>query len=187
MRGRTSPRRRARGAVHRDVPCLRVRAGDGVRAVPIRHTRLLQRGVSRTCPGLKGGNFVRIAGVEVGKVKNLTLQKDGTVTVDFAIDKGLTTHRGHQGGGALRKPHRRPLSGPRRRAGLGAETAAADRRFRLDADLSCSRRRRSHRRLPATVPCVGSRPGQRVVRPTAEGVPGPGRHHLVGARPRLLH
>jgi phospholipid/cholesterol/gamma-HCH transport system substrate-binding protein len=39
--------------------------------------------------GLKGGNFVRIAGVEVGKVKGMTLHKDGTVTVDFAIDKGL--------------------------------------------------------------------------------------------------
>ena len=40
--------------------------------------------------GLKGGNFVRIAGVEVGKVKNMTLHKDGTVTVDFAIDKNLS-------------------------------------------------------------------------------------------------
>ncbi|KAA0082513.1 MCE family protein [Mycolicibacterium sp. P9-64] len=39
--------------------------------------------------GLKGGNFVRIAGVEVGKVKDMTLRKDGTVTVDFAIDKNL--------------------------------------------------------------------------------------------------
>jgi phospholipid/cholesterol/gamma-HCH transport system substrate-binding protein len=44
--------------------------------------------------GLKGGNFVRIAGVEVGKVKHLTLHKDGTVTVDFAIDKGLTLTEG---------------------------------------------------------------------------------------------
>jgi phospholipid/cholesterol/gamma-HCH transport system substrate-binding protein len=44
--------------------------------------------------GLKGGNFVRIAGVEVGKVKNLSLQKDGTVTVDFAIDTGLTLTQG---------------------------------------------------------------------------------------------
>ena len=44
--------------------------------------------------GLKGGNFVRIAGVEVGKVKDLTLHKDGTVTVDFAIDKGLTLTEG---------------------------------------------------------------------------------------------
>ncbi|MCV7401192.1 MCE family protein [Mycobacterium fragae] len=44
--------------------------------------------------GLKGGNFVRIAGVEVGKVKHLTLHKDGTVSVDFAIDKGLTLTEG---------------------------------------------------------------------------------------------
>ena len=44
--------------------------------------------------GLKGGNFVRIAGVEVGKVKDLTLHKDSTVTVDFAIDKGLTLTEG---------------------------------------------------------------------------------------------
>lgn len=44
--------------------------------------------------GLKGGNFVRIAGVEVGKVKDMTLHKDGTVTVDFAIDKGLQLTQG---------------------------------------------------------------------------------------------
>jgi phospholipid/cholesterol/gamma-HCH transport system substrate-binding protein len=39
--------------------------------------------------GLKGGNFVRIAGVEVGKVKDMTLHDDGTVTVVFDIDEGL--------------------------------------------------------------------------------------------------
>lgn len=44
--------------------------------------------------GLKGGNFVRIAGVEVGKVTDLTLHKDGTVTVDFAIEKGLQLTEG---------------------------------------------------------------------------------------------
>ncbi|MBJ7339259.1 MlaD family protein [Mycolicibacterium sp.] len=44
--------------------------------------------------GLKGGNFVRIAGVEVGKVTDLTLHDDGTVTVDFAIDKGLVLTEG---------------------------------------------------------------------------------------------
>jgi phospholipid/cholesterol/gamma-HCH transport system substrate-binding protein len=44
--------------------------------------------------GLKGGNFVRIAGVEVGKVTDLTLHTDGTVTGDFAIDKGLTLTQG---------------------------------------------------------------------------------------------
>jgi phospholipid/cholesterol/gamma-HCH transport system substrate-binding protein len=44
--------------------------------------------------GLKGGNFVRIAGVEVGKVKDMTLHGDGTVTVDFTLDKGLPLTEG---------------------------------------------------------------------------------------------
>jgi phospholipid/cholesterol/gamma-HCH transport system substrate-binding protein len=44
--------------------------------------------------GLKGGNFVRIAGVEVGKVKDMALHKDGTVTVDFTVDKGLQLTEG---------------------------------------------------------------------------------------------
>ena len=39
--------------------------------------------------GLKSGNFVRIAGVEVGKVGDLTLHRDGTVTVGFAVAKGV--------------------------------------------------------------------------------------------------
>ena len=40
--------------------------------------------------GLKGGNFVRITGVEVGKVEDLTLHRDGTVTADFSVVKELT-------------------------------------------------------------------------------------------------
>ena len=52
------------------------------------------RAVFSNVSGLKGGNFVRIAGVEVGKVRNLTLNRDGTVTVDFAIDKGLNLTEG---------------------------------------------------------------------------------------------
>jgi phospholipid/cholesterol/gamma-HCH transport system substrate-binding protein len=44
--------------------------------------------------GLKGGNFVRIAGVEVGKVTDMTLHRDGTVTVEFAVDKNLTLTEG---------------------------------------------------------------------------------------------
>jgi phospholipid/cholesterol/gamma-HCH transport system substrate-binding protein len=44
--------------------------------------------------GLKGGNFVRIAGVEVGKVKDLTLHPDGTVTVDFTVDRALPLTEG---------------------------------------------------------------------------------------------
>jgi phospholipid/cholesterol/gamma-HCH transport system substrate-binding protein len=44
--------------------------------------------------GLKSGNFVRIAGVEVGKVGDLTLHHDGTVTVAFAVDKGVRLTEG---------------------------------------------------------------------------------------------
>jgi len=44
--------------------------------------------------GLKSGNFVRIAGVEAGKVGDLTLHRDGTVTVAFAVDKGVRLTEG---------------------------------------------------------------------------------------------
>ncbi|MGI9123988.1 MAG: MCE family protein [Mycobacterium sp.] len=44
--------------------------------------------------GLKGGNFVRIAGVEVGKVTDFTLHHDGTVTVEFTVDKSLPLTEG---------------------------------------------------------------------------------------------
>ena len=52
-------------------------------------SRVSYSAVFTNVSGLKGGNFVRIAGVEVGKVKDMTLHGDGTVTVDFAIDEGL--------------------------------------------------------------------------------------------------
>lgn len=44
--------------------------------------------------GLKSGNFVRIAGVEVGKVTGLALRTDGTVAVDFSIDQNLPLTEG---------------------------------------------------------------------------------------------
>ena len=44
--------------------------------------------------GLKSGNFVRIAGVEVGKVGDLTLHRDGTVSIDFTVDKGVRLSEG---------------------------------------------------------------------------------------------
>jgi phospholipid/cholesterol/gamma-HCH transport system substrate-binding protein len=57
-------------------------------------TRASYSAVFSNVSGLKGGNFVRIAGVEVGKVKGLKLRKDGAVNVDFAIDRGLTLTEG---------------------------------------------------------------------------------------------
>ncbi|MGV0654426.1 MlaD family protein [Mycolicibacterium thermoresistibile] len=44
--------------------------------------------------GLQAGNFVRIAGVEVGKVKDTRVQDDGTVVVDFAIDDSVVLTEG---------------------------------------------------------------------------------------------
>jgi len=42
--------------------------------------------------GLEGGNFVRIAGVEVGKVKDIAIQPDSTVVVKFtAADSVVVT------------------------------------------------------------------------------------------------
>jgi phospholipid/cholesterol/gamma-HCH transport system substrate-binding protein len=44
--------------------------------------------------GLQGGNFVRIGGVEVGKVKNVLIQPDATVRVEFSADDPVVLTEG---------------------------------------------------------------------------------------------
>lgn len=44
--------------------------------------------------GLESGNFVRIAGVEVGKVKSTDVQDDGSVLVEFAVDNSVVLTEG---------------------------------------------------------------------------------------------
>ena len=44
--------------------------------------------------GLRDGNFVRIAGVEVGKVKKITVDDDATVTVRFTADDSVVLTQG---------------------------------------------------------------------------------------------
>lgn len=44
--------------------------------------------------GLKTGDFVRIAGVEVGKVKKITMQRDATLTVEFGTDQSVVLTEG---------------------------------------------------------------------------------------------
>jgi phospholipid/cholesterol/gamma-HCH transport system substrate-binding protein len=44
--------------------------------------------------GLKGGNFVRIAGVEVGKVKSISVQPDYRVRVEFGLDDSVVLTEG---------------------------------------------------------------------------------------------
>ena len=44
--------------------------------------------------GLKSGDFVRIAGVEVGKVKKITLLPDTTLSVEFSADQSVILTEG---------------------------------------------------------------------------------------------
>jgi phospholipid/cholesterol/gamma-HCH transport system substrate-binding protein len=44
--------------------------------------------------GLENGNFVRIAGVEVGKVKHISLKHDATVVVAFTADPSVILTEG---------------------------------------------------------------------------------------------
>jgi phospholipid/cholesterol/gamma-HCH transport system substrate-binding protein len=50
--------------------------------------------VFNTVSGLKDGNFVRIAGVEVGKVKNITIRDDATALVTFSADDSVVLTEG---------------------------------------------------------------------------------------------
>jgi phospholipid/cholesterol/gamma-HCH transport system substrate-binding protein len=44
--------------------------------------------------GLQGGNFVRIAGVEVGKVKHISIRPDSIVVVEFSADPSVVLTEG---------------------------------------------------------------------------------------------
>jgi phospholipid/cholesterol/gamma-HCH transport system substrate-binding protein len=44
---------------------------------------------SSTSRGLEAGNFVRIAGVEVGKVKKISIRDDATAVVEFGTDESV--------------------------------------------------------------------------------------------------
>jgi phospholipid/cholesterol/gamma-HCH transport system substrate-binding protein len=54
------------------------------------------RAVFSNVAGLEAGNFVRIAGVEVGKIKSISLNPDSTVTVDFAADNSVVLTAGNR-------------------------------------------------------------------------------------------
>jgi phospholipid/cholesterol/gamma-HCH transport system substrate-binding protein len=52
------------------------------------------RAVFANVTGLKADNFVRIAGVEVGKVQDLVVQDDSTVLVDFTANDSVVLTQG---------------------------------------------------------------------------------------------
>lgn len=44
--------------------------------------------------GLEGGNFVRVAGVEVGKVRGISITEQGTAIVQFSVDNSVPLTQG---------------------------------------------------------------------------------------------
>lgn len=52
------------------------------------------RAIFTNVSGMEPGNFVRIAGVEVGKVKNIDVQDDGSMLVEFATDDTVVLTEG---------------------------------------------------------------------------------------------
>jgi phospholipid/cholesterol/gamma-HCH transport system substrate-binding protein len=52
------------------------------------------RAVFTNVTGLENGNFVRIAGVEVGKVEGIAINADSTVTVDFTAEDSVVLTEG---------------------------------------------------------------------------------------------
>jgi phospholipid/cholesterol/gamma-HCH transport system substrate-binding protein len=52
------------------------------------------RAVFSNVSGLENGQFVRIAGVEVGKVKDISIQPDATVVVQFSADDSVVLTEG---------------------------------------------------------------------------------------------
>ncbi|WP_029117500.1 MCE family protein [Mycobacterium sp. URHB0044] len=56
--------------------------------------QLMYRADFADVSGLEEGQFVRIAGVEVGKVTKLTLRPDTTVSVEFSTDDSVVLTRG---------------------------------------------------------------------------------------------
>ena len=110
--------------------------------------------------------------------QDMTLHKDGTVTVDFAIDKGLQLTQGTQGRGATRTSSVTATC-RWRRVPARCANCFPGRPFRWTAPRR-TRRRRTDRRLPAVVPGARPRAGERPVRAAAAGLPGPGRNDLLG-------
>lgn len=53
-----------------------------------------RRAVFSNVSGLNNGDFVRIAGVEVGKVRDISVRRDSTVLVTFAVDPSVVLTRG---------------------------------------------------------------------------------------------
>ena len=100
------PGRRRRGAWRifaGGLPARRVRAADGLRAVAVRARQDLHAEFTNVS-GLKDGNFVRIAGVEVGKVKKISINPTPPCVVEFSADDSVVLTEGTRAVDPLRRP-----------------------------------------------------------------------------------
>lgn len=57
-------------------------------------TDVTYRAAFRDVSGLESGNFVRIAGVEIGKVKRISIEPDATVIVEFSANNSVRLTHG---------------------------------------------------------------------------------------------
>ncbi len=109
--------------------------------------------------GLETDDFVRIAGVEVGKVKKIAIQPDTTALVEFTADDSVVLTEGSRA--VIRYDD---LIGGRYLAleegAGGTRQAQPGRHHSAGPHLTGAGPRRADRRVPAAVPGPGSRPGQ---------------------------
>ena len=71
-----------------------LRAAGGLRAAAVRAGARPTGPSSINVSGLADGNFVRIAGVEVGKVKNISIRDDNVAVVEFSADDSVVLTQG---------------------------------------------------------------------------------------------
>ena len=130
--------------------------------------------------GLETGNFVRIAGVEVGKVKNISIQNDGTAVVEFSADDTVVLTEGSKA--VIRYQN---LIGGRylalRRWPRCHQTAQARRHHPAGPDFAGAGPGCADRRVPPVVPRAGPEPDQCVVQRVDQDVPGRGRNDRLGS------
>lgn len=108
---------------------------------------------------MKKDSHVRIAGVEVGQVKNVSINRDSTVTVEFTADSSVVLTEGSRA--VIRYDN---VVGDRsRRRGCCRRHQEAQRRRTPPSSTAPSPRwtRCRHRRLPAVVLCPEPRQDQR--------------------------
>ena len=110
--------------------------------------------------GLQAGDFVRIAGVEVGKVKNITLNDQRLAVVEFTADDSVVLTEGSEA--AVRYDN--PIGGRflelREGAGQPCSGSRAGQVIPAGPHRAGAGPRRAYRRVPPAVPCARPRAGE---------------------------